>query len=79
MSHQSLLPFEVDGRQHPVPDMLADRVVEHLDIIEHVLPGFFARFIGASPDALTLEEIEESLGDGVIVAVSRPLMECSRL
>ena len=52
--------------------MLADRVVEHLDVIEHVLPGFFARFLGASPDALTLEEIEEALGDGVIVAVYPP-------
>jgi hypothetical protein len=44
-------------------------VVEHLDV-EHVLPGFFARFIVASPDALTLEKIEETLSDGVIVAVS---------
>ena len=35
-----LLPFELDGRQHPVPDVFAFRVVEHLDVIEHVLPGF---------------------------------------
>ena len=35
--------------------MLADRVVEHLDVIEHVLPGFVAGFIGPTPDALTLE------------------------
>ena len=55
LSHQRLLPFELDGRQHPVPDMLADRVVEHLDVIEHVLPGFVAGFIGPTPDALTLE------------------------
>ena len=52
---QTLLPFELDGRQHPVPDLLANRVVEHLDIIEHVLPGFLACFVGAASDALALE------------------------
>ena len=31
LSYQSLLSFKLDGRQHPVPDMLTDRVVEHLD------------------------------------------------
>ena len=70
LSYQSLLSFKLDGRQHPVPNMLTDRVVEHLDIIEHVLPGLFACFIGASPDALARERREEALGDSIIMAVS---------
>lgn len=31
-----LLPFELDGRQHPVPHMLTLRIVEHLDVVEHI-------------------------------------------
>ena len=34
-----LLPLELDGRQHPVPDMLTFRIVEHLDVVEHILSG----------------------------------------
>lgn len=50
--------------------MLAYRVVEHLDVIEHVLPGFLAGFVGQSPDGLTLERGEETLGDGIVMAVA---------
>src|SRR5690606_4090587 len=32
-----LLLLELNRRQHPVPDVLAFRIVEHLDVIEHVL------------------------------------------
>jgi hypothetical protein len=35
--------------------MLADRVVEHLDIIEHVLLALLADFAVSTPDVLTLE------------------------
>jgi len=31
---QKLLQFKLGGWQHPVPDLLAHRVVEHLDVIE---------------------------------------------
>jgi len=34
--------------------VLAHRVAELLDLIEHVLPGFLACFVGPAPDALTL-------------------------
>lgn len=37
-----LLPFELDGRQHPVPDVFAFRVVEHFDVVEYVLASFIA-------------------------------------
>lgn len=59
--------------------MLADRVVEHLDVIEHILPGFFARFIGASPDALTFEGVEKLSATALSWQFPRRLMECSRL
>ena len=40
---QFLLPgFEVNGRQHAVIRVLALRVSEHLDVVEHVLPCGFA-------------------------------------
>lgn len=51
--------------------MLAHRVVEHLDVIEHILPCLLARFVCASPDALKLEQVEEALDHGIIVAVSK--------
>lgn len=50
--------------------MLANRVVEHLNVIEHALLGFLARFVCPTPDALALERREEALGDGVVMAVT---------
>ena len=50
--------------------MLALRVVEHLDVIEHVLPGFFAGPIGSPSDPFPLEQVEEAFGHRVVVAVS---------
>ena len=41
--------------------MLAGRVVEHLDVIEHILAGFVPRSIGPAPDPLPLEQVEEAL------------------
>ena len=67
---QFVLPLELEGRQHSVPCVLALRVVEHLDVVEHVLPGFLARSVGAAPDPLELEQVEEALDDGAIVAVA---------
>jgi hypothetical protein len=52
---QNPLPFERDGRQHPVPDLLSYRVVEHLDIIEPVLAGFLAGSMSSAPDGFALE------------------------
>jgi hypothetical protein len=34
-----MLPFELNGRQHPVLRVLAPRIAEHLDVVEHILPG----------------------------------------
>ena len=64
MSH-FLLPLEVSGRQHSVPGVFALRVVEHLDVVEYILPGFLARSVGPPPDPLTLQQVEEAFGAGV--------------
>jgi hypothetical protein len=48
--------------------VLALRVVEHLDVVEHVLPCCSAGQIDASPDAFSLEELKEAFSDRVVVA-----------
>ena len=50
--------------------MLALRVVEHLDVIEHVLPCICPGPAAAAPDPLALEQVQEALGDGVVVTVA---------
>jgi hypothetical protein len=55
--------------------MLAYRVVEHLDVIEHVLLGLFTCFIGAPPDALMLEKLSAT---ALLWQFPRWIMECSR-
>ena len=52
--------------------MLAGRVVEHLDVIEHVLAGFVARAIGPAPDPLAFEQVKEALDHGIVMAVAAP-------
>ncbi len=52
--------------------MLAPRVVEHLDVVEHVLPCLLARPVDLAADSLALEQIEEALCHGVVVAVPAP-------
>lgn len=54
MSHL-LPPLEVDGRQYSVSGVLVLRVVENLDVVEHILPGFFACSVGSSTDPLMLQ------------------------
>ena len=49
---------------------MAPWVVEHLDAIEDSSPGFFAFDANSPPNALTLEQLEEAFGDGIVVSVS---------
>ena len=44
-----LLAFERDGRQHTVPHMFALWIVEHFDVVEHVLAGLQAGFAPDPP------------------------------
>jgi hypothetical protein len=52
-----VLPYELDGRQHPVFRMLSLWVIEHLDVVEYVLPGFGSGFIGPAPYPFALEQV----------------------
>ena len=47
-------------------------IVEHLDIVEHVLPGLGPGLVGSSPYPLALEQIEEAFGDRVVMTVPAP-------
>ena len=52
------MPLEVDRRQHSGLGVLAPRVLEHLYVVEYILPGFFARSVGPVPDPLALQQLE---------------------
>jgi hypothetical protein len=49
--------------------VLAFWVLEHLDVLEHVLPCGIAGQVCAAADAFALEELEEALRDSIVVAV----------
>ena len=72
-----MLPcFIVNWRQHAVVSVLAGRVIEHLDIIEHVLPCCIACDVRPPPDPFPLQELEEALGDGIIMTVTTSAHAC---
>ena len=50
--------------------MFALRVIEHLDVAEHILPCFISGPVGFAPDTFALEQVEEALSDSVVMAVS---------
>jgi hypothetical protein len=50
--------FDIDGRQQAVAPVLAFRVVEHRDVVAHVLPRGFAGQIPTHPDLLHRITIE---------------------
>ena len=61
--------LELFWRQHPVPRMLALRIIEHLDVIEQIKPSFVTGSIGSPPDPFTIERVEKALCDGIFVEV----------
>ena len=50
--------------------MAALRVIKKLDLMKYVTPSFFPVNIDLPPDALALEELEETLSDSIVIAVS---------
>jgi hypothetical protein len=54
------------------------RIVEHLDIVEDIPPCFSTGAIRFASNSFPLEQLEEALGNGVIVAVTA-LILCCRL
>jgi hypothetical protein len=49
--------------------VLALWVIEHLDVVEHVLPCCFPGQVGAAADAFPLQEMEEAFGHRIVMAV----------
>ncbi len=54
--------------------MFAFRVIEHFDVVKDVLSGLLAGFVCPTTNAFTLEQVEEALGDGVVMAISTPAL-----
>ena len=52
--------------------MLALRVIEHLDVIEHIPSSLVTCFVNPAANPLSFEQIEEAFNDGVVVAVTPP-------
>jgi len=65
-----LFDFIVNRRQHAVVGVLACWVVEHLDVIEHILPCSATCEVCPPPDALPFQQLEEALGHSIIMAIS---------
>ena len=53
-----MLSFEVDGRPHPVSDMLTLGIIEHFDVVESVLTG---------PDATQAMDLIRSMIERVVL------------
>lgn len=51
-----LLLLKLDGRQHSVSHVFAFRVVEHFDVVEHVLACFIAYGEPCDVSVLALED-----------------------
>jgi len=45
-------------------------VIEHLDVIENITPGFVTCRVGLSSNPFPLQKLEKALGYGIVVAVS---------
>jgi hypothetical protein len=50
--------------------MFTLRVIEHLDVVEYILPRVVSGFVSSSPDTFALEQVEAAFSDGVIMAIS---------
>ena len=50
--------------------MLARRIIDNLDIIEHIPSSLVTRFVNPAVNSLSFEQIEETFDDSVVVAVT---------
>ena len=44
--------------------MFALRIIEHLDVVEYILPRVISGFVGSGPDTFAFEEVEEPFRNG---------------
>ena len=49
--------------------MFALGIVKHLDVIEHVRSSVFSGLVCSAPNALAFQQVEEALGDRIVMAV----------
>ena len=52
--------------------MLSLWVMEHLDIVRHVLAGLGSGFIDPAPSTFPLEQIKEAIQDRAVMTVAAP-------
>ena len=73
-----MLSFELDGRQHPVPDGLAHWVVDHFDVIEHVLASSRVLWVRRRMRS-RLSRLKKLSATALSWQLHLRLIECSRL
>jgi hypothetical protein len=44
--------------------MFALRIIEHLDVVEYILPRVVSGFVGSGPDTFAFEEVEGRFRNG---------------
>ena len=44
--------------------------MEHLDVVEYVLPRVVSGLVGFASDAFALEQVEEAFGNSIVVTVA---------
>lgn len=64
--------FELDRRSVAGCAVTPFGVIEHLDVIEDVATRLTARGVDLPTHAFALEQLEEALGHGVVMAVATP-------
>ena len=52
--------------------MSTHRVVEKLDVVEHICPGFVSCFVNVLLDSLGLQQREKALGHCIVMAIAAP-------
>ena len=52
--------------------MFVLRIAEHLDVVEHILSCVGLCLVGSASYLLSLEQVEEALGNGIVVTVPAP-------
>ena len=70
---QFVLPFALDRSQQPVHRSVALRIIEHLDVLEYILPCVSPCRIDFSLNSLAFEALEEALSDSIVMTVDNAI------